>query len=229
MEKRIFTLIELLVVIAIIAILASMLLPALNQAREKAKAVNCASNLKQIGLAINLYMNDYNAFFRSQSATTASEDGDSSGRMLWGTCLRKNGYIPKSKSTRVMYCPAIALTPARQESLFYTYGAAVGADGVSLKNQDIQKVFAKTVLVADSWDVGRQASFFKMMFIPSSKTPYGRPYLVHSKRTNLLCADGHVSAVAKAELPSYYYPTSDSVGAITVAVDKHGQFYYDLR
>jgi len=103
-KKRGFTLIELLVVIAIIAILAAILFPVFAKAREKARQSSCLSNMKQIGLGVMQYVQDYDERFPRGSGYTAPATLIANYGEWYMTCE------PYMKNTQIMHCPSSSNT-----------------------------------------------------------------------------------------------------------------------
>ena len=110
-KKHCFTLIELLVVIAIIAILAGMLLPALNNARGRARGSDCISRLKQLGLYMNVYSSDSEDFIVPGLMQICG------GTYHWMALLNKN----YNASRDLFYCPGAPPPPGKRDHTDYSY------------------------------------------------------------------------------------------------------------
>lgn len=169
--KKGFTLIELLVVIAIISILASILFPVFGKAREKARQGVCTSNLKQLGQAVMLYLQDYDEIFPSHSLP---------GSDCWHMTLNNN-YI---KNTNVFKCPS---DPSYVWNVNISYGYNyrwLSRDTTWVSLTQIANP-SETILVADAG----------VDYVIAPDGYAGTNHKVsdrHSGGSNVLFVDGHV-------------------------------------
>ena len=231
LQAAIFTLIELLIVVAIIAILAGMLLPALNSARDKVKAVSCLNNLKQLGLSFADYLSDsayypYGRVPESQYGGSYTRD-----RLTWAQIMYLGGYLPKNcighrgsslnfyATLGILECPnymagAVYLSEDPASKCHFSNGVypayVYNSSNILVENdtgnllltstEDKRGIAgqkdsritrpSETMTLADGdggWFLGFTESGYKYTWKRLAKR--------HSRRENMLLADGHCEAL----------------------------------
>ncbi len=211
-SRRAFTLIELLVVISIIALLAAILFPVFGRVRERARQSACASNLKQVGLAVLQYAQDYDSYH--PCGTYAYFDMYTGHGAGWATQL-----FPYTKSYKVFKCPDDSKNDNVVEAISYTGNANVfGVDLSEVKMAAPSRTVMATEMknfsywLTDTWHYDQCPTWNGLNYafradglnnvwggpgtvpVTGWRAGYndGQELGVHSDGSNVLFVDGHV-------------------------------------
>lgn len=182
-----FTLIETLTVFALIAVLTAMLFPVFAQVREKARQSVCASNLRQIGVAVAMYRSDYDDYFPYATSNWTKMNLVYHDEEPWFPFLKEvpvlqDVLLPYVQSRSIFRCPSDTgtntnpvVSPSRFEvlGLSYTFKESIGAEGLRESNMDDPS--RTRYMYDDNWDWHsyKNASYWDL-------------------KGNVLCVDGHV-------------------------------------
>ncbi len=203
LRHPVFTLVELLVVIAVMALLISLLMPALRSAREKAKAISCLSNERQLVMAICGYADSYNEFLPHVSTPST-----------WYSLLSV------SENRNVFWCPsdAVALTPDQRWSWGYVsygynwHGLTESASGVfgyttrarlsQIKKPSKTVFLAETAAQVSSGDIRGYYHVYSY-YDPVNPVVYPR----HNGVSNMAWIDGHCAGLKGRSATTFYLDT----------------------